>query len=125
MGALMPAATLLAIDGIDLGDYSARGLTMTLTPIEAASVQRRTINGELIDLSAPQFRKFKASISCTDRDAPTLVGVWPGQVVTVTCIPWLGANATQIVLTMMVTSWNTSAQEYASDTAWQIDLVEV
>jgi hypothetical protein len=125
MGALMPAATLLAIDGITLGDYSARGLTMTLTPIEAASVQRRTINGELIDLSAPQFRKFKASISCTDRDAPALVGVWPGQVVTVACIPWLGANATQIVLTMMVTNWNTSAQEYASDTAWQIDLVEV
>jgi len=35
--------------------YSARGLTQTLTPIAAAANMRRTINGELLDLSAGQF----------------------------------------------------------------------
>jgi hypothetical protein len=59
--------TLLVLTGIGIPDYSARGLTQTLEPIEAALSQRRTVNGGLKDLSFAQFRKYKSSISCASR----------------------------------------------------------
>lgn len=120
--------TLLSIDNIDLGDYSARGLTMTLTPIASAQGLRRSVNGTLLDLTAPQFQKFAASISCTDQEAPALTNVWQGMPVTVTCIPNLGAsNQTGgiLVLNMMVDSWTISADEYAHEGTWTINLLEV
>jgi hypothetical protein len=43
-------ATLLVLSsGLPL--YAARGLTQSLTPIQASAVQRRTINGVLLALS--------------------------------------------------------------------------
>jgi hypothetical protein len=71
------------IDGIGIPDYSARGLTQTLEPIEAAISLRRTINGGLKDLSFAQFRKYKSTISCHDQEPPAVDGVWPGHVVTI------------------------------------------
>lgn len=129
----MPFATLLAIDGIDLGDYSVRDLTMTLEPIKQATVQDRTVNGELVDLSEPQFHdKYKALISCTDHESPIFVGVRPGTKVTVTCVPHLGTrgedtsgNEQQLVLEMMVQSWQVARREWRAEDTWSLPLEEV
>lgn len=118
--------TVLSITGITLGDYSARGLTMTLNPVTAGAGLRRSVNGTLLDLTSPQFQKFAASISCTDVDAPELTDVWQGKIVTVSCIPNLGFNATApLTLTMMVDTWNVSADEWGDQTSWTINLLEV
>jgi hypothetical protein len=125
----MSDSTLLELNGITLGDYSCRGLTMTLTPIANANGLRRTVNGTLLDLTAPQFQKYAATITCEDLDAPTLVDVWQGKPVTVTCVPGLndigGDTTSSLVLDMMVDSWNTSRDEYASKTNWTLNLLEV
>jgi hypothetical protein len=58
---------------------------------------RRTINGELHDLSLPQFRKYRSTISCTDKSIPAIDGVFPGTEVTVRSEP---SNAAQWSLTL-------------------------
>jgi hypothetical protein len=78
--------TLLTLSGIGIPEYSARGLTQTLEPIDAAHQTRRTVNGELDDLSYAQFRKYKSTISGNDQEPPAVDGVWPGRVVTVECV---------------------------------------
>lgn len=119
--------TLLELSGITLGDYSCRGLTMTLAPIQAQDGLRRTVNGGLISLSPPQFQKYAVSISCTDAESPILDGIWQGQAVSVTCIPNMGANNTAGILTlsMLVDSWNVSTDEWGCETSWTINLLEV
>jgi hypothetical protein len=58
--------------------YSARGLTQTLEPIDGATVQERTVNGELVDLSVPRFRKLRSVISARDVRPPSRDDIWPG-----------------------------------------------
>ena len=55
--------TLLVISGNGVPTFASRGATQTLDPIAASSVLRRTVNGGLIDLSPPQMRKYKSTIS--------------------------------------------------------------
>ncbi len=84
----------------------------------------RDCRGELVDISLAQFRQYRVSITCTDHEAPELTDVWPGQDITITCIPGLGAaNTTGDVLTIFakVTAWNTSRDEWAAEVAWQLD----
>ena len=128
--------TLLMLSGIGIPDYSARGLTQTLEPIEAALSQRRTVNGSLKDLSFAQFRKYKSSISCRDQEPPAIDGVWPGHVVTVECVaelsyPTGGSPARPVVsgstrtqggfvfyrpqLQMRVTGFSANRDEYGAD----------
>ena len=90
----MPDETLLVLTGIGVPPYAARGLTQTLDPIEAAGSQRRTVNGTLIDLSLAQFRKYRSTIRGRDQQAPALDGVWPGRVVTVSCVAELCCPST-------------------------------
>jgi hypothetical protein len=78
--------TLLVISGMGFSPYAARGLTQTLAPIEQAKQLRRTASGKLVDVSVAQFRKYRSMISCTDQRAPAIDGIWPGMVVTVSCI---------------------------------------
>jgi hypothetical protein len=60
--------------GLEYRPYSARGLTQTLELIQAAvGNQKRTINGDFVDWSVPQFRKFHSTISCTDQNAPSVL----------------------------------------------------
>src|SRR5665647_711701 len=81
------ADTLLVISSFGNMLYQARGLSQTLEVIGAAAQMERTINGNLIDLSAPQFRKYASTItSPNDVDAPPLDGVWPGMTVYVDCV---------------------------------------
>jgi len=119
----MPAHTLLAIDDIDFSQYAVRGITMTLEPIAQAAALARDCRGELADVSLAQFRQYRVSISCTDHEAPELVDVWPGQDITITCIPGLGEDITGDPLTILakVVSWNTSRDEWAAEVAWQLE----
>ena len=120
----VPPYTLLAIDDIDFSDPAVRGITMTLTPIDQAAALARDCRGALADISVAQFRQFKVSISCTDHEAPVLTDIWPGQDVTITCIPGLGAaNSAGDVLIILakVTSWNTSRDEWGAEVAWQLE----
>lgn len=123
--------TLLSITGIDLGPYSTRDLTMTLEYIPQASQVDRDINGNLIDLSEPQFRKYRVTIACTDHESPVFIGVAPGTSITITTIPQLGLNRNTaeeqevLTLTCLVMPWSVSRQEYKASTAWQIVAEEV
>jgi len=138
--------TLLVLWGIGIPDYSARGLTQTLEPIEASANVRRTVNGALVDFSHAQFRKYKSTISCQDQEPPAIDGVWPGHVVTVDCVaelsyPATGSPARPVVpgsarsdgafvfyrprLEMRVTGFSVSLDEYGATTHWQMDLEEV
>jgi len=120
----MPAYTLLAIDGIDFSQWAVRCITMTLEPIEQAAALARDCRGMLADISLAQFRQYRVTIECTDHEAPQLTGIWPGQDVTITCIPGLGVpNDTtgQLTILAKVTSWNTSRDEWAAEVAWQLE----
>jgi hypothetical protein len=139
--------TLLVLSGIGVPDYSARGLTQTLEPIEASASLRRTVSGALVDLSHAQFRKYKSTISCQDQEPPAFDGVWPGHVVTVDCVAELsfltsgGSPARPVVsgsmrtdgdfvfyrpqLDMLVTGFSVSRDEYDAAVQWHLDLEEV
>jgi hypothetical protein len=56
--------TLLVLDGQGLPPYAARGITQTLDPINQAANLRRTVNGDLKDISFSSFRKYKSTLSC-------------------------------------------------------------
>jgi hypothetical protein len=120
-----PPYTLLAIDDIDFSSYAVRGITMTLAPIDQAKNLARDCRGSLADISVAQFKQYKVSITCTDHEAPVLTDVWPGQDITITCIPGLGVSNTtgEDVLTILakVTSWNTSRDEWAAEVAWTLE----
>jgi hypothetical protein len=120
-----PPYTLLTIDDIDFSSYAVRGITMTLTPIDQAKSLARDCRGELADISVAQFRQYKVSITCTDHEAPVLTDIWPGQDVTITCIPGLGVSNTtgEDVLTILakVTAWDTSRDEWSAEVAWRLD----
>lgn len=139
--------TLLILSGMGVPLYSARGLTQTLTPIAAAAVKRRSINGVLYDVSRPQSRKYASKISCTDLRTPAIGGIWPGQTVTVQCVAELnypvgGSPERPVVsgseyqdgdfifyrpvLTMMIVEPpSVQIDEWNADVAWEIDLEEV
>jgi hypothetical protein len=138
--------TLLLLSGIGIPAWSARGLTQTLQPIEAAGSQRRTVNGTLVDLSLSQFRKYRSTIRCSDMEAPALDGIWPGHVVTVDCVtelscPSVASPAKTVVpgsqrlqggftfyrprLVMQVIGLSIEKNEWGAVTGWTLELEEV
>lgn len=145
--ALPASGTLLVISGPGIADYSARGLTQSLDPVDASAVLARTVNGVLIDLSPAQMRKYRSTISCTDTETPALDGVWPGMQLTVDCVAELGyrtaGNTPQrpVVpgssrtsgswtyfrprLEMRVVQYSTSRDEYGALTEWSLELEEI
>jgi hypothetical protein len=68
--------------------YSARGCNQTLHPIETGPM-KRTVNGELVYLSAPSHQKYRSVIRCEDQESPALDSLWPGEVIDVQCIQYL------------------------------------
>jgi len=148
---MVDVTTVLSFSGFGVPPYSARGLTQTLAPIDAGANFNRTINGTIKSLSPSQFQKYKSTIATgsaiTDQQPPAVNGVWPGQIVVVDCISELcyltatGAPARDVVsgssyvdgdytfyrpqLTMMVTAFNVSKDEYAAENSWSMDLEEV
>jgi hypothetical protein len=139
--------TVLNFTGLSLPPYSARGLTQTLEPLDQAGSLRRTVNGELIDLSHEQFRKYRSTISGSDQQPPAIDGVWQGLQVVVDCIcelaylaqggspqrPQVSGGSRQDGdfvfyrprLTMRVTSFSVSTDEYGAVTAWSLGLEEI
>ena len=138
---------VLTLSGIGAAPYSARGASQTLEPIGSSQQLRRTINGELIDISRAEFRKYRSTISCVDQQPPAIDGVWPGRVLTVGCISELsyltagGAPARPLVsgssrtegdytfyrpsLTMRVVAFSQDTDEYGAAVSWSLQLEEV
>jgi hypothetical protein len=147
---VLPAGddTLLTISGLGGFQYQARGLTQTMGVIGAMKQQKRDINGNLLDLSNPIFRKYTSRISCTDVDAPPLDGLFDGMIVTVQCAvefcyptgnpgspyrtPVSGSDYTQgnftfyrPALLMMVMDVQQHLDEWKRDNGWDLELEEV
>lgn len=140
----MTDTTVLRLEGMGVPPYSARGLTQTLDPIQAAGQIRRTVNGTLVDFSGTQFRKYKSTISCNDQQAPALEGIWPGMTLTVDCVAELGYETStggpsrtvvssredgdftfyRARLTMLVMAFTQSRDEYGHQTGWTLELEE-
>lgn len=145
-------STLLVIGGVGVTPYSARGLSQTLEPIEAASQLRRTVNGELVDVAAVQLRKYRSTINCSDQQAPAFDGLWPGTQVVVQCVAELAyltsggppdrpvaevasdefATRTEGAftfyrpeLTMLVKSFRQQTDEWDAVIGWSLELEEV
>lgn len=140
-------STLLKMTGVGLPPYAARGITQTLAPIDAASQNVRTINGELADFSFEQFRKYASTLSASDQEPPAMDGVWPGMEVIVECAAELAFRTSseaparpyvpdslreegdytfyRPILQMRIMSWEGSFQEWAAEQSWSITLEEV
>ena len=126
--------------------YSARGLSEKLSPVPASQQLRRTINGNLVDFSSEQFRKFQVSISGSDQDPPALNAVWPGTELVVDCISEIayesstgGPDRQEVAgsireadsftyyrpqLTMKVVNFQLDKDEYGAQISWTLDLEE-
>lgn len=75
--------------------YSARGLQGTLSPIAAASgldKLRRTVNGALVSIAAPQMRKYSLQAKGDDFDPPAFDGLWVGMEVLIYCHVEIGRH---------------------------------
>lgn len=138
--------TVLVISGDFLTPYAARGVEQSLEVIAQATALRRTVNGDLVDISAPEFRKYRSIVTCTDQNVPAIDGVWPGQLVTVECVAELsyltsgGSPARTVVsgssrvdgaftfyrpsLQMRIVSISTSVAETEAEIGWSLELEE-
>ncbi len=140
--------TLLVMNTIGVPLYASRGLTQTLTPApEAKPTPRRTINGELRWIGLAQMQKYDSTITCTDQDAPSFDGVWPGMAVLINCVCELayktsgGSPGRTVVpgssrvsgdftyylpqIAFQVIDWSISNDEYKHDYQWQLSLREI
>lgn len=127
--------------------YAARGISQTLEPIDQAKSQRRTVNGELVDLSLSRFHQYKSRISCSDQRPPALDGIFPGATFLVKCAyrlayPTIGGMPSrdevsgssftegdftfyEPVLTMMVADHSGNFAEWEAGVEWWIEFNEV
>lgn len=144
-GATPNAFTVLSLSSIGVAPYATRGATMTMAHIAQAGPIVRNVNGGLIDLSDPNFRKYRGTITCADQKAPAFGGLWPGQLVTVDCIAELGegelnSDRTAVTgseyteegityfrpsLNMMVMSFEWETDEYGARVGWTMQVEEV
>lgn len=137
------ASTLLAISGVGITPYSARGLHQTLEPIALSQQTRRTVNGKLVNLAPQQFWKYKSRVTGSDQLPPGLDGVFPGQEVTVECAAELATSGAPLrpaagvrvgddgytyyrpILDMIVTAFSLDTDEWGLQVGWTLDLEEV
>jgi hypothetical protein len=131
--------------------YSTRGLRGTLSPIDAArgnNLLARTVNGTLIDISAPQMRKYKLEVTGNDQAPPPTDGLWVGMTVTVNChvelayrtgaggsperTPVSGSTRVEGAYSyyrpsfqMMIVELQISREEWESVYNWQLSLEEI
>lgn len=139
--------TVLSLSGLGVPPYSARGCRQSLDAIDGAGDFDRDVNGGVVDLSPPQFKKFRSTITCEDTDAPAFDGVPLGKIVTVDCVhelPFLTSTgeaertvvsgSERVVgdwtyycpqLIMMITGFSSEQDEYGHTVSWQLELVEV
>jgi hypothetical protein len=140
----------LGTDAPHVNPYSARGLRGTLQPIEAArgnSLLARTVNGTLIDISAPQMRKYRLEVTGSDQAPPALDGLWVGMTVSVHSHVEIayetsgggpahpaapgssrvegGYTYYRPAFTMMVVDWRIEREEWEQAVSWSLSLEEV
>lgn len=143
----MADTTDLVISGDGVPPYSATGIRQTLEPI-ASAAPVRTVNGGLLNLVPPQFRKFKTTLSCTSSQPPAFAGLWPGSVVDIDCIEEVGyltasgsAPAGRTIIAtrtlddhtfvrmrlsvMVMGPWQQARSEAGGTTEWTIEAEEV
>lgn len=65
---------------------ASRGTRQSITQIDGGADFRRTVNGDLVVVANPNFRRYAVEISGNDSASPALGGVWIGDQVTVECI---------------------------------------
>ena len=139
------ADTDLVLTGLGVVDFSARGLTEQLTPVNAGAL-RRTVNGVLVDVSDTLFRKYTLSISAADQEPPAFDGAWRGLEVTVDAVSQLAhptasspgrtvvPGSSRVVgsftvyrprLVMLIEDFNVERDEWGAATSWTLDLEEV
>jgi len=75
---------------LKLGDLvipvgAGRGITQTINLVDNGDL-RRTVNGELLDLTRDENRKYESQISANDQKTPSLAGIWKGMQLTVECV---------------------------------------
>lgn len=141
--------TLIEISSFGHMVFQARGATQTLEIISGATQLERTINGTLLDLSAPQFQKYSSKITVPSEILPTpLDGIFPGQEVTVDCAVQLafptnsptaqpnreavsgsiweqnGYTFYRPRLTMLIRTVETHLDEWKDVVGWSIELEE-
>jgi hypothetical protein len=139
--------TLLQILGVGIVPYSTRDATQTLEPIAASRVQKRSVNGQLHDVSYAQFWKYQSEITCRDFMAPVLNNIRPGSLLTIYCVseiiappgqsPWRpvvphsnyldaeGFVHFRPILQMMVTGFSSGQEEWKANVSWKMNLEEV
>lgn len=140
----------IAAPAPSVNPYSARALRGTLRPIDAAQGAdklARTVNGTLIDISAPQMRKYRLEVTGNDQAPPALDGLWVGMVVTVNSHvelgvltatgttsrpPVAGSVRTEGAMsyycpqfTMMVVEFQTEREEWEQTVPWSLVLEEI
>ena len=65
--------------------WSSRGVIQSLMPLRQPSLSR-TIDGRLIDLSAPWERKYRSRVTCRDKRPAAFEGLWIGAALEVDCV---------------------------------------
>ena len=131
-------ATLLVLDkvggGFTLEEFSARGISMTLSPIDESAQIEYDVNANLVDLMEgfDQFKKYQSTISCTDMESPGFAAgvavadrIWLGTKFNVTCLPSLGAVDPITLVMMVIKPWQVTTDEWGAAVSWSLDLKQV
>lgn len=135
--------------------YAARGITQTLEPIVGVGGSggsivgtgaRRDVNGNLIDLTNPLFRKYATTVECHDVEAPALDNAWLGMTVQIACACELSyltggtpqrdsvSGSSHVVgaftfyrplLTVMITEISHGFEEYQATYRWKLGAQEL
>jgi len=154
MIAPLPTAFDIVVDDTTgapgVNPFSARGLKGTLAPIAAAQgidKLRRTVNGTLISIAAPQMWKYRLDVSGEDVAPAALDQLWVGMQATVNChvelafltargspsrpmVPgsdWVDGDYTYYrpQLVMLIVELETSRDEWGASVSWSMTLEEV
>lgn len=72
--------TNITIGTINIPKGAGIGISETLQPVDNGAL-RRSINGDLKDLTRPENRKFEYSISGGDSASPALAALWKGSII--------------------------------------------
>jgi len=75
-------SSILDLGLIAIGLGADRQIKESLQPIDTGDL-RRTVNGVLVSLADPAFKKYKLSVSCDDMLPPAFGSIWRGQQLTV------------------------------------------
>jgi hypothetical protein len=136
--------------GPGINPYSAINVRGKLAPISEAQGEDkfpRAVNGGVVDISAPQMRKFMLDITGSAPSPPALDGLWAGSIVGVACVtelsfktggpftfsrtPTDGSVRTEgdytfyrPFLTMIVVSWDIDRDNWGAQVSWRLTLTE-